>query len=288
MTLGEVDVIIPAYRRPEAIVSVITLLALGQTVRRIFIIDSGNGGIDGQLVARLAGDERVSVMCCSRSPFCKSAALNLGLRACTSRNVLVSDAEIVWRMDTFQAMQAVVVNDNAFCFVRDVEETAGRSSATVRPRVGYRIDSTKSPPAVFIERRLTAEQTRPGCGLVLASQEAWRNVGGYCEDLVGWGWEDQDLLMRAELLGGAVASAGHVLHVTHSDGRRNTDLPGLTPVLSRNNNIRRAISRISAGRLSGDLMPDRQELACVPPRFLFDPDIEDELIGGKQHVPVCP
>lgn len=188
--------------------------------------------------------------------FSKSSCLNIGLNASTADFVMVSDAEILWFSSTIAAMKAEAAAGEAFCYVSRVEETDTKSAALSRRRIGFRTISNAytRPPMIEIARApASSSKFRPGFGLVMARRTAWFEVGGYVEDFEGWGWEDQDLLMRASLLDFRTPAVGRVIHVTHDDERRDVPHGKDGTRVSRNRNLQVAMAKINAGNFYGPL-----------------------------------
>lgn len=126
--------------------------------------------------------------------------------------------------------------------------------ALLRDRYTYNISIDSDRAMVeIIPWSQVKRDFRLGCGLVCANRNTLISLGGYKEIFTGWGWEDQDLLMRAKLLGIEVKVAGKVMHLSHSDAIRNRYCNNLEPSQTRNNNIITCLKSLSQGILWGDL-----------------------------------
>jgi hypothetical protein len=100
-----------------------------------------------------------------------------------------------------------------------------------------------------------ADRSRSAPGLVLLRRADFLAVGGMSSDLVGWGWEDIDLLVRLQLgLGLRQRLAGEVTHLSHDDQRRDTR--GKQRTETEADNYRRCLARYMAGRLIGSYRAD--------------------------------
>jgi hypothetical protein len=192
----------------------------------------------------------------------------------------MSDADIVWSPDTLKQMATIASAANTLCTVEKVQETDFRSVALSRRSYTYRL-TRQSPASVRVEivRRYANNDTRPGCGLVMAHRQVWARLNGYCEDFVGWGWEDQDLLIRAEIAGCRVCKAGSVLHLSHADSLRNATFSNLDPSITRDANILTCVRRIKSGILRGDagLADSCNNTTQVTAEICFESGIEAEL-----------
>jgi GT2 family glycosyltransferase len=285
MSAQDLDVIIPVYERPEAAVAVFSLLAAAPRIRQILLVDSSQTGDHaGHLTLLARRDGRVSALHHPLQIFSKSRCLNAGIRASQAELVLVSDADIFWLPETIHQMVATVAYDHVICHVANVQETDVDAIALRRAGYGFRIDVSHDARRLEVVRRdLNQGASRPGCGLILASRKSWHHLGGFSEDCVGWGWEDQDLLIRASLMRFSVAKLGRVLHMSHSDSLRNASLGNVDPASTRNANILRSVARIRSGKLHGDLNHMRthdgtKSSELVPIEIRFEPGIEAELM----------
>lgn len=194
---------------------------------------------------------------CQADPFCKAKLINTGLSKATAEIVLVSDADISWNRNAITLMLARVDASRTFCHVATVNESvaAPPDRATVR----YEPFLIRSGNNVELHFSLVESPggPRPGPGLVMAKRKHWVQVGGYNEDLVGWGWEDHDLLLRARLLGYTIECVGSVIHMSHDDTLRNRFNGSLPRVTTRNRNLLLSTAMITAGAVYGSLKHNR-------------------------------
>jgi hypothetical protein len=157
--------------------------------------------------------------------FNKSLALNLGLAQ--------ARAELVFVLDTDVALLSPIPVDA-------VDES---SVVTIEWTYESVAHSVKAPPSSRDPKQPTtlqfafrngarvchelsrfdeAANRRSGLGMLLARKSDLLKIEGYNSDLEGWGWEDDDVLVRLQyLLGLRRMQAGAALHLTHGDDRRN-------------------------------------------------------------------
>lgn len=149
--------------------------------------------------------------------FNKGWLLNQGLAATTAPLVLISDVDILWHRDSLsELVTAATCNPNHLYHVQSVQESEPRNEAVQRPRYGYRIEQQEQGYLVEIHAASDSSSPdhpssmslRPGCGLVCGHRSCFQQLGGYRHCFRGWGWEDQDLLMRAQLFGFGLGQAG--------------------------------------------------------------------------------
>lgn len=254
-----VDVIIPVKDRMTVLECVSTLrsqIALTTNLRlgSIIVCDGGSQAVACLNQLRKAAQlPCVQVLDLPHEGFNKGWLLNQGIRAATAPILITSDVDILWRADTLSSMcTAASQSLEHFLHVKDVEESKPRTTAISRPRYAYRLRQSPIGSNVEIYPDTTSPDYRPGYGLLCAQRSLFEKVGGYRHCFQGWGWEDQDFLIRAKLLGYKTKAVGQVIHLSHGDAHRNTFKPQQTPQQSRDRNISRCLSGVSEGRLLGD------------------------------------
>jgi glycosyltransferase involved in cell wall biosynthesis len=248
------DVIIPVKARSSIMQCIDSLLACPQ-VDRILVCDGGSEAEDyAKLVELSHAVEKLDLLPYTMSGFNKSYLLNQGIAAANADYLLISDADILWNPATLDGLQAQIMNhDHVICTVAEVTESDPNAVALKRDRYTYRITHTDDAIYLLIQPAHLLPDQRPGCGLLYTRRQTLLGLGGYKEQFQGWGWEDQDLLIRAQLLGVRVTCAGTVMHLSHGDDQRNRFHHHRAPSETRNANIQRAIASLSRGEFYGDL-----------------------------------
>ncbi len=261
MAHRQLDIIIPVKDRTTVLRCVATLLekiALCEEIflERILLCDGGSqlAACQSQL-QQVAQFPQVKVLACPHTGFNKSWLMNQGLAAATAPLILMSDVDILWNEAALSGL-GIAAADHPECLyaVKIVQESERGSAAPQRPRYTYCLEQL--PRGSSVEVYLASPDSssrRPGCGLLCAQKSLFQQVGGYRHCFQGWGWEDQDLLMRSQLLGYAIAELGTVVHLSHGDDQRNLKNGQFTPVQSRDHNILRCLDGIAQGKLIGDL-----------------------------------
>ena len=247
------QVIIPVKNRPEICHCVRSLLVASPGTQ-IIICDGGT--TESKCLSALQDLAKLSqVEWCKypQSDFNKSQLINQGIIRATSEYLLISDADIIWNQQAISQLLYSVLLPNSLkllsltnatepvkslprpsplsaansrkngiiCSVQTVEESHPETSALKRDRYTYNIQIREQIATVNIVQAVAGDRDRPGCGLICARKQTLLSVGGYKETFTGWGWEDQDLLIRATLLGIKIYKAGTVIHLSHTDGTRN-------------------------------------------------------------------
>lgn len=264
------DIIIPLKDRPVlACVESLrqSLVDWNMGAYQIWICDGGSTQAEiVDTLTHLAHGDDVTVLSRPDAGFNKAALMNEGLRHAPRETVLVSDADILWNAAAIESLlTALTETPTALCHIAQVNETEPQTSALSRPRYGYRLQPTAQGVTVVVEQVTPRPDHRPGCGLVAARRETWQQLGGYKEQFQGWGWEDQDLLMRAELLGVPLRSAGCVLHQSHTDALRNPFHGHQTPQTTRDLNLLRCLAGLKQGNLWGDLSSPANPIPTTRP-----------------------
>ena len=258
-----VDVILPIKDRDTVVVVVSTLIreirvldgvALGQ------IILCDGGSVEAVCLQQLETVSRwddVRVLDCSYSDiseqaFNKGRLINEGLLEATAEVVLISDVDILWTADVLQAIALAAANHAERIYsVLKVKESKTDAVAARRQRYTYQIEKSETGIRVEVCAAAVCEAGRPGCGIVCAQRQVFERVGGYKGCFVGWGWEDQDFLIRAQLFGYEVLALGEVVHLSHGDERRG--MIGESVEVSRDRNIVRCLTELKNQQLLGDL-----------------------------------
>jgi predicted glycosyltransferase involved in capsule biosynthesis len=274
---GLVDVVIPVLGRPEVVATIFSLLSSNSLVHKVILVDGSPNSHQGMHISNIIQDPRLEIVHHPSIPFSKSSCLNRGLQFSTGKLILVSDADIIWPPESLAQMVECIQHGWAMCHVAWVDETDTSTEATIRSGYEFALQISQPEHSIEIRSRQKCSTRRPGCGLVLAPRGTWERVGGYCEEFVGWGWEDQDLLIRTQLLGLSVTSVARVIHLSHTDQRRNASLGAIDPTLTRNKNIIKSVQRLSTGMLMGNMKPNATEFRHAPVRVEFANNIESEI-----------
>ncbi len=235
---------------------------------RILICDGGSTDSKPvEVLAALSTAGEIILLSAPQTRFNKAALLNLGIRQSQAEVLLLSDADILWNAEAIAALLMTLADHpTALCHVAHVTETDDHAIALSRPRYGYTLHTTAQGATLTLDWVTTTPTRRPGCGLLCARRETLLQLGGYKECFQGWGWEDQDLLIRAELLGYACLAAGTVQHQSHPDTQRNQDYQGVAPSITRDRNLLACLRSLQAGHLYGDLT--HAEQTQIPPPSL--------------------
>ncbi|MGB7416338.1 MAG: glycosyltransferase family 2 protein [Thermosynechococcaceae cyanobacterium] len=257
--MTKLDVIIPVKDRSTVSRCISVLLEQAELaseihLNRIILCDGGSREAECQRQLRWVEQfSAVEVLNCPHPGFNKGWLLNQGLEAATAPWVLISDIDILWTATTLNALcSATKSNPNQLCCIQSVQESQPTNIAPQRPRYTYRLEKTAQDIQVKVFSDSSCSPLRPGYGLVWGARSLFQRIGGYRHCFDGWGWEDQDLLIRTQLLGYEVTEVGSVIHLSHSDARRNAFSEQQRPQESRDRNLLICLAKLAAGNLGGD------------------------------------
>lgn len=248
------EAIVAVKDRVEVEQCIESLLSI-KSIDRITICDGGSTDaqciVSLQKLAKLC--DRISILSFPVTGFNKSRLLNYAIAHSTRELLLISDADIIWNEGAINKLKSKVAS-NTICSVRDVEESQPQSVSVKRDRYTYNIQIANNIASIeIVPWPLHSGDLRPGCGLICTLKSTLISLGGYKEIFTGWGWEDQDLLIRAKLLGIKIDRDGKVIHLSHDDTKRNRYCNNFQPSQTRNRNIIASLSSLSQGVLLGNL-----------------------------------
>ncbi|MBE9119864.1 glycosyltransferase [Tychonema sp. LEGE 07199] len=288
------QVIIPLKNRPE-IGDCVRSLLVGFPVTKIIICDGGTTESQCLIALHaLAQLKEIEWLKYPQSDFNKAQLINQGILRATAEYLLISDADIIWNQQEILQLLYSVVSPNSLkllslnniktvenlpqllpvsaksrengiiCCVKTVGESRPQTAALKRKRYTYNIQMRQQTATVNIVEAVAGDRDRPGCGLICARKQTLLRLGGYKQIFTGWGWEDQDLLIRATLLGIEICSAGNVIHISHADRTRNQHHQQLPTQQTRDRNIISCLQSLQKGALFGDLV----QPPILPPQIL--------------------
>lgn len=243
------EVLIPLKCRTSINETILSLLKISE----IDLITILSGDEVSVIDSKIVHHQKIRIINLSQYSFSKTFYLNHGIKNSIGDILLISDADIIWNQDTITAIYENINHHPdlpLIIYIQEVQETDHNNNALKRPRLKPIIVKTADKIQIDIVTESSLSK-RPGCGLICVTRKNLLSLGGYNEELQGWGWEDQDLLIRANILGYEIKSMGAVLHQSHGDDIRNQSQE--SPIFTRNRNIAISNQMILMGKLYGSL-----------------------------------
>lgn len=272
---SNLEVIIPVKDRYEIRQCVQSLNTT--KVTKIIVCDGGSTDVE-YLESLQAIEQDIVVINIPMPGFNKSRLINKGIEQASCEFILISDADIIWNQAAIDGLlYKVKSEDNIICCIQDVEESNPGSVALKRDRYTYNIKQPDLRIEILPDLDRASDR-RPGCGIICARRNTLIALGGYKECFQGWGWEDQDLLIRAKLCGINICASGKVIHISHDDTTRNRYYNNIAPHLTRNKNILLSMNSLAQGILWGDLQietfvkPTHKKIQVYLPSLSYDSD----------------
>jgi glycosyltransferase involved in cell wall biosynthesis len=264
------SVVIPWWNRPELRR---TLDANGLLLTRhgaeVVVVNCGGDAADAaQLAGYTAAPVRhVVIPDAVRN---RSLARNLGALCSTGSVLFFLDCDIILQSDIF-AEAAPLLEENCFVTIRKRVE----SQPEPAPHLQFIKETIHSREYVCEDgRRAKTQQifggdgSNSGIGQMLVKRADFVHIGGYNSALEGWGFEDDDVVLRLQfLLGLRSMMIGEVVHLTHGN-----DLRGGSPRHDLPRNRRICFDNYSRGAFVGTYEEDVR---------LWKPRIDATLFNGE-------
>ena len=227
-TKKKMSVVIPVFNRREILRTLRANQQLFEVPQiEVIVVDcKSKGTLVKEILALGIANVRVVVLELQR--FNKAVALNIGTFLARGEILFFLDADIILDRNFFAKCLPKVDVQN-FVTVKHVVESNpsphqdgdldGLSElAYLTEFVNGR---THQRVRVETNRVFFHDNARGGPGLIVVQKKNVLAVSGVNSELVGWGWEDVDLVVRLQMvLKLKKHSAGRVTHLTHSDDVR--------------------------------------------------------------------
>lgn len=256
--MPEVSVIIPWSNRPELEITLAkNRVAFSSVDSEVLIANCGGDRalLESILSANLF--EGLRLVDIPQARFNKCLAINLGVLRSQSEHIFLLDADVILAAD-FLPRALEYANERSFVTVEWVVDSNAtyKSNALTESIQTMELvwDNGRRVSFEFYRQRLR-DQARGGPGLICLLKKHFIQVCGMNSALLGWGWEDLDLIIR--LLWSVEIkriSLGEAIHLAHDNARRN--LVGKTREQSLWTNMSVCYANYANGRFLGTLDQD--------------------------------
>lgn len=225
----------------------------------------GNRAMLCSLLSQLSGTRPI-IFDVDADQFNKCLAANVGAAASSADTYLFLDADIILS-DIFFRQAITELQTHCVSVLGNTRE-AGLSLESPAAEVEFEITHSisirdGSQSATVATNRLNPfQKTRLGLGVAMIAKSTFLAIGGYNANLSGWGWEDVDLLIRAQLVAGRpITYVGQGIHLTHGDEVR--DLRELSREESEIRNYQRCLHAYMCGDYQGTYQTDSLRAARI-------------------------
>jgi hypothetical protein len=231
------------------------------------------GGSLEMLRAQLAGSKRdVHVLNFENEQyFNKARANNLGAAHSRQPCLFFCDCDIVVApqivADVVGRLQATAGSFATLAGVRESEANSRRANHVVCFGYQLKIKTRDGRDLEIIDHEEDAtDGTRQAPGLLFVRRSHFLSINGYNSRLLGWGWEDQDMIARLTLGAGLTRiQHGEALHLSHDDVARMAAYPPFKDRWeSRDRMFREALANYDAADFRGTYDADYREFSPTP------------------------
>ncbi len=194
--------------------------------------------------------------------FNKSAAHNIGVYQSKNPFLFFCDNDIIVRPDEIAYITHKLQQEpDIFVTLKGVKETIlnARNAGNITS-FGYelKIKTANGNKLDIIDSEEDAETgLRNAPGLLCVSRENYLKINGYNGNLIGWGWEDQDMIARLTLGAGLNRiQYGEAIHISHDEESRIKFYPVNNRWESRDRMFRQALNNYDNNDFSGSYSED--------------------------------
>lgn len=261
MNCPPLSVIIPWCNRPEIQDTIAKNKAIFEDCDCEVIIVNAGGDL-----RMLKGIEasHIRVVDARTRNFNRSRAVNIGAHIALSDFLFLLDADMLLNEGYLKNALTVLTGKSAVV-VEHILETDSRyqqvpSSEYISDIMYYVTvkDKFGATATVRMERQPVHFYSRVGNSQVLISKHDFLNVNGLNSNLKGWGFEDNDFLIRLQLkLGLSILPYGSIFHLTHNNLMRDAE-PGKTIEEHEKINSMMSLNAYLAGNYDGTFDQDVQ------------------------------
>ena len=157
--------------------------------------------------------------------FNKSKAINIGVNHAKNDIIFILDCDIVIN-NNIHKITTLLSCEDSFLTLEKTTESNQQNKENIEGEIKevahYISFKDKQNKEVMVEtnRMFLAENARSCPGLVVLKKSIFIKIGGMNSELIGWGWEDIDLIYRLKFHGIKRIKKGNCIHLSHSDDKR--------------------------------------------------------------------
>lgn len=191
----------------------------------IIIVNFGGNPEEVNEIVNASALNNIRLLHIESDVFNKSKAINIGVYNAKNETIFILDCDIVIN-DPIDEITTALTDENSFLTLLKTTESNRSSKKIIEGEIkelAYYIGfKSKTGKEILVEtnRMFLSENARSCPGLVILSKPNFIKIGGMNADLVGWGWEDIDLVYRLEFHGIERVKKGNCIHLSHSDTKR--------------------------------------------------------------------
>ncbi|MBL6447567.1 glycosyltransferase [Fulvivirga sp. 29W222] len=224
-----------------------------------------NFGGDGKMLNDLISDkiDYLKVIHVEQQEFFhKTVAANIGASYASNEILFFCDCDII--LDPIQIHELCTkfkADEGFFGNLVGVTETEVNSIGNNHvTNFGYelRIRTADGRELKIVDQEEDSENGyRNAPGLLFVKKQDFLSIDGYNGDLLGWGWEDQDMISRLTLGAGLKrVFHGYAQHISHDDEARTGNYPEKDRWTSRDHMFRQALRNYDNNRFKGTYQSD--------------------------------
>jgi glycosyltransferase involved in cell wall biosynthesis len=240
----------------------LNLSALGLNGELIIVNFDGDRNYINNLLSRGSYQNTRIVHVRQQQMFNKAASNNIGAYHARYDHLFFCDCDIVVEPSILQNLYNMVRDDpGSFGTLEGVKETVINSIQNNHiVSFGYEL-LIKTGDGRVLKIKDSEEDATTGLrnapGLLMTSKKNFKTIDGYNANLVGWGWEDQDMIGRLTLGAGLLRKFhGSALHISHDDHERTKHYPLSNRWESRDKMFRQALANYDANDFKGTYSKD--------------------------------
>lgn len=199
--------------------------------------------------------------------FSKPRAQNLGAANTREDILFFCDCDIIVDPTGIRALvEELALQPGCFATLAGVRESQVNSRGGKHViSFGYELQiKTADGRRLYIKdnEEDASDGTRQAPGLLFVRRSDFLSINGYNSCLLGWGWEDQDMIGRLTL--GANLrriTRGHAVHISHDDRARVAHYPDANRWDSRDRMFRQALANYDDANFQGTYDRDIRDVA---------------------------